>query len=56
MRLKPIVVVSLMLAASAGPALAHPHVWVTMDLDFVFNDDGKITVDELPPMMRHRFQ
>ena len=29
-------------AAVAGPALAHPHVWITMRSDVVFDDQGLI--------------
>ena len=31
------------LVAAAPPALAHPHVWVEMRSDVVFNDQGQIT-------------
>src|SRR5215204_4000259 len=30
-------------AAFAGPALAHPHVWVTARAEIVYAADGKIT-------------
>lgn len=30
-------------AACYGPATAHPHVWIDMRSDVVFNDDGLIT-------------
>jgi len=42
-RFKQVFLISLVLVASAVPALPHPHVWVTMSLDLVFNDEGKIT-------------
>ena len=35
--------VALALAGSAAPALAHPHVWIEMRSDVVFNDQGLIT-------------
>ncbi len=35
------------LAASASPALAHPHVWIEMRSDVVFNDQGEITAMNL---------
>lgn len=31
------------LAAAAGPAAAHPHVWIEMRSDVVFNDQGQVT-------------
>jgi ABC-type uncharacterized transport system substrate-binding protein len=31
------------LAAAAGSACAHPHVWVTMHSDFIYAPDGAIT-------------
>lgn len=31
-----------MLSASAGAAMAHPHVWIAMRSDVVFSDDGLI--------------
>jgi ABC-type uncharacterized transport system substrate-binding protein len=31
------------LASAAAPALAHPHVWVTMKSELVFTPDGTIT-------------
>ena len=30
------------LAAAAGPALAHPHVWITTQAEIVFQPDGKV--------------
>jgi ABC-type uncharacterized transport system substrate-binding protein len=35
--------VAFALAIFAAPALAHPHVWVTMRSDLVYAPDGKIT-------------
>jgi ABC-type uncharacterized transport system substrate-binding protein len=32
-----------LLAACAAPALAHPHVWVTMQNELVYAPDGSIT-------------
>ena len=29
--------------ARAGPALAHPHVWVTMKSEVVYAPDGTVT-------------
>jgi ABC-type uncharacterized transport system substrate-binding protein len=34
---------ALTLAVCAAPALAHPHVWVTMHSDLVYAPDGSIT-------------
>lgn len=34
---------SLAIVAMAVPATAHPHVWIEMRSDVVFNDDGLIT-------------
>jgi len=31
------------LAAAAGPAAAHPHVWIEMRSDVVFDDQGQVT-------------
>lgn len=31
------------LAAAAAPAVAHPHVWIEMRSDVVFNDQGQVT-------------
>jgi ABC-type uncharacterized transport system substrate-binding protein len=31
------------LAAATGPAVAHPHVWIEMRSDVVFNDQGQVT-------------
>lgn len=31
------------LAAASGPAAAHPHVWIEMRSDVVFNDQGQVT-------------
>src|SRR5262245_119442 len=28
---------------TAGPALAHPHVWVTMKSEMVYGPDGSLT-------------
>lgn len=33
----------LLTAASCGQAIAHPHVWIDMRSDVVFNEDGLIT-------------
>lgn len=33
----------LTLAGGAGPALAHPHVWVAVRSEVVFAPDGKVT-------------
>jgi ABC-type uncharacterized transport system substrate-binding protein len=35
------------LAAAAFPALAHPHVWIEMRSDVVFDDKGQITAMNL---------
>lgn len=32
-----------LLVASAVPAMAHPHVWIEMRSDVVFNDEGRIS-------------
>ena len=32
----------LALLLGAGPAAAHPHVWVTAHEDVIFQPDGKI--------------
>jgi len=32
-----------LLVACAGPALAHPHVWVTMHEDILYGPDGTVT-------------
>jgi ABC-type uncharacterized transport system substrate-binding protein len=37
------VLLALTLVLSAAPALAHPHVWVTMRSDLVYAPDGSIT-------------
>jgi ABC-type uncharacterized transport system substrate-binding protein len=29
--------------AAAGPAVAHPHVWIEMRSDVVFNEQGQVT-------------
>ena len=34
---------ALALLAAAGPALAHPHVWITSQAEIVFGQDGKVT-------------
>ena len=31
------------LAAASGPAAAHPHVWIAMRADVVYNDQGQVT-------------
>jgi ABC-type uncharacterized transport system substrate-binding protein len=33
----------LLLLAGAAPALAHPHVWVTMKSELVYGPDGAVT-------------
>jgi len=33
--------------AAASPAVAHPHVWIEMRSDVVFNDQGQITAMNL---------
>ncbi|WP_395687772.1 DUF1007 family protein [Aestuariivirga sp.] len=38
---------ALTCAASCAPALAHPHVWIEMRSDVVFNDQGLITAVNL---------
>ena len=40
-------VVVALLCALAAPARAHPHVWVEMRSDVVFNDQGLITAMNL---------
>jgi ABC-type uncharacterized transport system substrate-binding protein len=35
------------LAAAAAPAAAHPHVWIEMRSDVVFDDKGQITAMNL---------
>lgn len=35
------------LAAAAAPALAHPHVWIEMRSDVVFNDQGQVSAMNL---------
>ena len=35
------------LAAAAAPASAHPHVWIEMRSDLVFDDQGQITAMNL---------
>jgi ABC-type uncharacterized transport system substrate-binding protein len=41
MLVRLLLVAALMLLA--GPALAHPHVWVTMQTELVYASDGSIT-------------
>ena len=36
-------VAGLCMAALSLPAAAHPHVWIEMRSDVVFNGEGKIT-------------
>jgi ABC-type uncharacterized transport system substrate-binding protein len=38
---------SLMVCAAASPASAHPHVWIEMRSDLVFNDQGQVTAMNL---------
>ena len=35
------------MAVSGSPASAHPHVWIEMRSDVVFNDQGEITAMNL---------
>lgn len=35
------------LAAAVSPAMAHPHVWIEMRSDVVFNDQGQVTAMNL---------
>ena len=37
----------LLLWAAALPASAHPHVWIEMRSDLVFNDQGQVTAMNL---------
>ncbi len=37
----------LALIGAAGEAAAHPHVWVEMRSDLVFNEDGQVTAMNL---------
>lgn len=41
-RLRYLCLVPLACLVPAGPAAAHPHVWITMHSDIVFGDDGRI--------------
>ena len=34
---------ALALLATSGPALAHPHVWITTQAEIVFQPDGKVS-------------
>jgi len=35
------------LMCSAAPALAHPHVWATLEASIVFNDQGQISAIDI---------
>ena len=35
--------IAILCLAFAAPALAHPHVWVTMHTEFVYDQEGAIT-------------
>jgi ABC-type uncharacterized transport system substrate-binding protein len=39
----PLVFVALVFVVTPSPALAHPHVWVTMKSELVYAADGSIT-------------
>jgi ABC-type uncharacterized transport system substrate-binding protein len=38
-----IFLVALAALSTVAPALAHPHVWVTMRTELVYAPDGRIT-------------
>ncbi len=40
---RPIAAILAMLVLGAAPALAHPHVWITMRSDVIVTPDGKVT-------------
>jgi ABC-type uncharacterized transport system substrate-binding protein len=39
---KRLACLAILIPVAATPALAHPHVWIEMRSDVVFNDEGKI--------------
>lgn len=41
--LGPKLLIALAFAGFAGPALAHPHVWVTAKAEVVYDSDGRVT-------------
>jgi len=36
-------ILAVLLSIAAGPALAHPHVWVTMRAELIYASDGSVT-------------
>ncbi len=38
--IKPVLLASLCATLWAAPAVAHPHIWVTVSADITFNDQG----------------
>lgn len=42
-RLRRLILSALILFAASAPALAHPHVWVTMKSELIYAPDGSIT-------------